>query len=311
MSNDQFYLKEGFFHFLISLESLRTKKEKSTFLENLKMSEDDFFKYVNFLKKYELKVLFDKSYVYPLAEIKTFKLTLNLSDWLAFQMLMQDEDKNNFFKKILSSKFNNKIDENSKIELKNIEEKKFETIKNEEKQFVIALEKCLIDKKVVNLKFENGKHCELLPLRIVFLDGVLSLVGEEMKDHILIYFNVEEIVSFTKNLNTTESKISQIEVNEFISHLRLVNGNEERLVLKLYSPEECDILPKNHFLGNPFVTSNPEGDMIWAASLEMCEDVYQWLFSMKDKVEVLDPGHIRKEFALFVENKKETAKKVS
>ena len=61
------------------------------------------------------------------------------------------------------------------------------------------------------------------------------------------------------------------------------------------------------------MTSSTEGDMIWAATIEMCDDIFHWLYMMRDRVEVLDPGHIRKEFAHFCEMKKEKSqiKKVS
>ena len=135
------------------------------------------------------------------------------------------------------------------------------------------------------------------------------MVGENISDKTLVYFGLEDIKD-VENLDLMyEPNLSQIEVNEFIGHLRLINGKEERLVLKIYSQDQSDLLPEHHFLGNPFVTSSTEGDMIWAATLEMCDDVFHWLYKMRDRIEVLDPGHIRKEFSHYCELKKESSNK--
>ena len=124
-------------------------------------------------------------------------------------------------------------------------------------------------------------------------------------DKILLYFGLEDIDSVTEFQIDYTPNLSQIEVNEFICNLRVISGKEERLILKVYSQYEADLMPGHHFLGNPFVTTNGEGDMIWAATIEMCDDVFKWLYSMKDRAEVLDPGHVRLEFSQYCDLKKE------
>ena len=156
-------------------------------------------------------------------------------------------------------------------------------------------------KKPIVIEFFNSKECAIFPMRLVFLDGTLCVIGESIKDKALVFFGVEDIKDIRDSEHTHDPHISQIEVNEFICHLRLINGKEERLILKIYSQYEADLLPTHHYLGNPFVTSNTEGDMIWAATLEMCDDLFEWLHTMKERVEVLDPGHIRKEFSHYCE----------
>jgi len=132
-------------------------------------------------------------------------------------------------------------------------------------------------------------------------------VGENLTDKTLLYFGIEDISDVSDLTNTYLPNLSQIEVNDFIVNIRLINGKDERLVLKIYNQEGADLLPMHHYLGNPFVSSNTEGDMIWAATIEMCDDVFHWLYFMRDRVEILDPGHLRKDFAHYCELKKQSS----
>jgi hypothetical protein len=159
-------------------------------------------------------------------------------------------------------------------------------------------------RKSLKLQFHKDKDCDIFPHRLVFLDGVLCVIGEDVHSKILKFFPIEEI-SETQELSAAyEANLSQIEVSEFINDLRLINGKQERLILKFHATAEVDVLPAYHYLHNPYVTTNSEGDMIWAATLEMCDDVFQWLYQMKDQIEILDPRFIRKEFAEYCEFQK-------
>jgi len=163
-------------------------------------------------------------------------------------------------------------------------------------------------RQAIKINFFNNKECVIFPHRLVYLDGVLCVIGESTNDKILVYFSLEDIKRVEDFQINYEPNLSQIEVNEFIGNLRVINGKEERLILKVFSQFQAELLPSYHFLGNPFVTSNTEGDMIWAATIEMSDDIFQWLYSMKERVEVLDPGHVRKDFAHFCELKNENSK---
>ena len=85
-------------------------------------------------------------------------------------------------------------------------------------------------------------------------------------------------------------------VDDFINAIRAVAGSEERMVLKVKNAETVDLRPPYHFLGNPYMTSNMNGDLIWAASVEMSDDLLEWLYQIKDSVEILDPEHLKDRF---------------
>ena len=306
MSEAKVYLKEGFFKFLVSMEMLKEKKEKYIFLSSLGISEEDFEEFRTYLMSFNLEILFDDQYVYPLKEQHQFHLNLNLSEWFSLQLQAKDEkDSTDYAYKILKNKIEMISREHQRFNLFKKMNKLNVVTKAEREVIIRRAEFFTIKRSATRIKFINNNFLDVFPLRLVFLDGILSFVAESVLDKTICYFAISEIAELEELSIKYNAHVSQIEINDFISNLRLINGNEERLILKIFSPGEMDLLPKHHFLGNPFVTSNNEGDMIWAASIEMCDDVYEWLYQMKDQVEILDPGHIRKDFAHYCELQKE------
>ena len=301
----QLILNDNFWKFLVSLEELKEKKDKFLFCESLDINEETLYEFQNFLSRFQIKSICVDDFILPLADQCKIKIEFTLSEWLALQANFH-ENKNNmdhYSQHIIHNKLliaRNAFEQfnlyrqppNSSIEPVQTENLKKKI------DYVIAY------KKPITIEFHNDKECIVFPHRLVFLDGTLCVIGESVSDKTLVYFGVEDIENIKDFEQNYEPNLSQIEINEFICHLRLINGKEERLILKVYNQYDTDLLPSHHFLGNPFITTNSEGDMIWAATLEMCDDLFQWLYSMKDRVEVLDPGHVRKEFAHYCDNKK-------
>ncbi len=312
MSDLKVYLKEGFFKFLVSIEELKEKKDLHIFINSVGITSDDLKEFREYLRGFDIIVECDDVDIYPLRERPTIHLDLNVSEWMAMQSIFsQNKEFSSYSHKLVK----NKIEEIQRIHeafnLNRAQNQKFSTPNCDFKTTnnLKILEAAIIKKEICSLTFMNTHQCDVIPLRITYLDGIMCLIAENKNDRSLSYFAISDLSQVKKINGECDTHIGQLEVNEFIGHLRIINGNEERLILKLYNPGEVDLLPKYHHLHNPFVTSNSEGDMIWAASIEMCEDVYEWLYSMKDFVEVLDPGHIRKEFAQFCMQKND--KKIS
>jgi len=308
MSEIQFILNDNFWKFLVSLEGLKEKKEKNLFCESLGINEETLFKFQEFLNRFNVMSLNIDGFVMPLKEQCKIKMEFSFSEWLALQASFhKEEDKNNlehYYQHIVQNKL--LVAQNACVQFNLFNQTSGTTVCiNKVEDLKKKFDYVISHKKPITIEFHNSKECIVFPHRLVFLDGILCVIGESTHDKMLVYFGVEDIKDIKDFNQTYEPNLSQIEINEFVCHLRLVNGKEERLVLKIYNQYESDLLPSHHFLGSPFVTTNAEGDMIWAATLEICEDLFQWLYEMKDRAEVLDPRHIRKEFALYCENKKE------
>ncbi len=312
MSQNLLHLEDCFWKFLISLEELKEKKEKFLFCSSIGINEEKFEEYAEFVKKFNLTVEFNDQYIFPLKQEKEIQVKFTLAEWLAAQATLginQKREIATYSTQIIENKMKFEIGRKPEFEL--FQKPKVTSIENKtfsSNQLNRKIEYNIISRKVINLHLLNGNDCSIFPHRLVYLDGDLSVIGESLTDRTLLYFNLEDIKDVNSLDMIYEPNLSQIEINEFIVHLRLINGKEERLVLKIYSQDQSDLLPENHYLGNPFVTASPEGDMIWAATIEMCDDIFFWLYEMRDRVEVLDPGHIRKEFAHYCELKKESKK---
>lgn len=306
MSDQQIILENSFWKFLVSLEELKERKELVILCSSLAIDEDTLEAYCEFLTRFKVAVLRDEHFVYPLKEQCRIKMEFTLSEWLALQASFPQGSPAYYYQQIVQDKMQMAQRANAMFSLyKKPDEhvasgNAFDNLKKK-------IDYDIVCRKSMKIEFFSHKECDIFPHRMVFLDGILCVVGENIQDKTLVYFGVEDISDVTNLENVYEPNLSQLEVNEFIGHLRLINGKEERLVLKIYSQNQEDLLPEHHFLGNPFVTSSTEGDMIWAATIEMCDDVFNWLYKMRDRVEVLDPGHVRKEFSHYCELKKENA----
>jgi hypothetical protein len=306
MSEHKVILDDSFWKFLVSLEELVEKKDRALFCSSLNLDDEELLKYQMFLKEMDVQCEIDQSFIYPLKEKFSLKIEFSLSEWLAFQAAFKDKENSSYYHRIVQNKLQIAQMAHEQFVLYKKPAFVISTIEAQEnlnKQIDFAI--CY--KKPLEVHFHNGKMNSLYPHRLVFLDGILCVVGESLKDKTLVYFGVEDIATIGDLKVEHEPNLSQIEINDFINHLRIINGKEERLILKIYSQYDTDLLPSHHFLENPFVTSNAEGDMIWAATIEMCDDVFQWLYNMRDRVEILDPGHIRKEFSLYCELKKQSS----
>lgn len=154
------------------------------------------------------------------------------------------------------------------------------------------------------IKKEATSH-GILPLRLVYLDGELEVIGEELKRGILRPFLVENICEIQERHlpKNYKKNLTGQDVIDYIESGRLVIENEERLVLKIPSGQKIDLAPPYLYMGNPFAAINSDGDMIWAASLEISIPLFEWL-SMNPKIEILDPPSVAIQLQLFLQNKR-------
>ena len=304
MSDQQYILEDSFWKFLVSLEDLKERKKMILFCSSLSIDEATLEKYCDFLTRFKVVVMKDEHYIYPLNEQSIIKMEFSLSEWLALQASIPKDNNAFYFQQIIQNKMS--MAQNAHAQFSLFKKPEEQIISGSFVENLIMKIDCNIAaRNSLKIKFFADKECSIFPHRLVFVEGILCIIGENIADKMLVYFGVEDIHDIENITTEYQPNLSQIEVNEFIDHLRLINGKDERLVLKFYSQDQSELLPKYHFLGNPFVTTSAEGDLIWAATLEICDDIYNWLYKMRDKVEVLDPGHIRKEFSHYCELKKE------
>ena len=150
----------------------------------------------------------------------------------------------------------------------------------------------------------DKKTYEIFPHKLIMLEGELTLIGEETIDRCLVSYCLDEVSKIKLNsINEYTMNYSRFEVDEFVMAIRAVSGREERLVLKIDQNKPVNLNPDYQFLGHPYMTANSEGDFIWAASVEISSPLYDWIISMGESVEILDPADVRSEFEKYREIK--------
>lgn len=159
-------------------------------------------------------------------------------------------------------------------------------------------------KKLLDISFFDGKKSKLYVHRLVYIDGKLSIVGEEYIGRCLVYFPLGQVVGMDiDHMTPYIPNFCSAEMDDFISAIRAINGSEVRLVLKVRSDLPVDFTPKHHFIGKPYMTTNVNGDIIWGGFVEVSNDLLDWLFTFYDRIEILAPITIRRKFLDYCEKK--------
>jgi hypothetical protein len=180
-------------------------------------------------------------------------------------------------------------------------------IPKDKEQNLSDINESVVTGELLILKTGEESRVEVYPHKIVFLDGVLSLIGEDTNDRCMVCIDFDNIESSLKvSDHHYKVNFTAQEVDDFIMAIRSITGNEERLVLRVSAPEKVNLKPQFHFLGSPYVTTNTEGEFIWAASVEVSEELFKWIESIKDEVEILDPQEVKEQFESYLQDKKVT-----
>ncbi|MBY0517639.1 MAG: WYL domain-containing protein [Bacteriovoracaceae bacterium] len=165
------------------------------------------------------------------------------------------------------------------------------------------IEEAILADDTILVECLGGKLLSLIPCKLTFLEGALTLIAEESHDHGLLALPLSEIGNIKRANKTKKARANVHEVSEFIAALRSMSESEMRLVLKIKNPEKFNLMPDYHFLGKPCLVTNAEGELIWAAWVEPCDELYSWIFEMDQHVEILEPSEFILDYAAFCEEK--------
>ena len=167
-----------------------------------------------------------------------------------------------------------------------------------------AIERSMEEGGTVVLRLKDKSDYEIYPHSIFIIDGNLDVVGEEIADHRMLSFPLKDIVRC--RLNTVRSyrpNFCKSEVENFVRAIRSIEGSEARLILKIINPAEVDLRPPYHFLGNPYMAVNMDGELTWSASVELNDKTFYWLKKIKDDVEIIYPREVKLQFEQYLKNK--------
>ncbi|MEI8345857.1 MAG: WYL domain-containing protein [Pseudomonadota bacterium] len=166
------------------------------------------------------------------------------------------------------------------------------------------IEKSLDGKEIFALKLENRRPLIVYPHRLAYIDGKLTLIAEDCTNRTLNYYNASEITYWKKKANSRYSpNFNTKAVDHFMAQIRAVNGNEVRLVLKVMAGTQQDLNNGHHYFRRPYVASNPQGDLIWGAWVEISPEFFDWLYKIRTKINILDPLSLRKAFERYCQRR--------
>ncbi len=238
------------------------------------------------------------------SEAIQYMLPLSPSEWMElFKML--DEQRGVENPAIYSLK--RKVTENGPIkvvmELLSQLETWDQELSTSFQSMINELEELIADQRMIQLSTSEEKIYSLFPYKVLHLEGSLSLIAEDAVDHCLFVVPLGEISAFSILETLSKPRVTAYEVEEFITAIRAMNEKETRLILKIHEPHSTNLFPEHQFLGKPCMVTNPAGDLIWAAYVEPCEALYEWLMTLGARVEILDPVNFKEDYLIYCEEK--------
>jgi hypothetical protein len=245
-------------------------------------------------------------------EVNKIQVEFSLSEYLSLQMsfphIDQGKSSKGFFRpmfyKILElQNLYPEIDVVHLLEKEKSRNRSLITQESDDLQKIKDLDTAILLRRCISVNINDEsiqKRKKLLPHRLVFIDGKLNLVAEDIYERSLLHYPLAEVLSIQEILEEEYPGFSTInQIDEFLIAIRGMNGDEVRLVLKLSPQREMDLLPEYHFFHKPYVTNNDRGELIWTAYAEKSQALYLWLFEYRKDIEVLSPENVRQEFSDF------------
>lgn len=238
------------------------------------------------------------------SEAIQYMLPLSPAEWMQLHHILSSQKS---FESPVTNSLKKKVTENGPIkvvmELLNQLEQWDQELTESQQHMIHELENGIFEKHLVSVQTFESKKFNLYPCKVIHLEGHLSLIAEDVQDHCLLVVPLKEIHSIETIQKNANPKVSPFEVEEFITAIRAMNEKETRLILKIHDPQSINLFPDHHFLGKPCMITNPNGDLIWAAYVEPCESLFDWLMTLGRNVEILDPVRFKEEYLMYCEEK--------
>lgn len=318
MSSSSILDQSRFWEIIGYLVTLDSKKSFDDICKDLSITKPQLNSFIHFLKEvdYHLDIHADQQKKLISSPEREPKITVEFSllEWLQFQAncpaILANRDKpyfEGFADKLVSleRQYHNHDLFHPLQKLEKVEGSRIalaESPENSSNKLVSQLEEAIMEEKCVEVK-AVGKLYNVYPRLVVFIEGNIGLIAETISDSCIIKFDVSEIDSVSRLAAEWNPTLSRFEVDEFVLGLRAICENEVRLILKVFSLDNFHLQLRHQLFGNPCMVTNPNGEMIWAASVEPSEVIFDWIYSLGSGVEIIDPKSFKKEYLQYCESK--------
>lgn len=322
MSDSSVLKTEKFWQILRFLSNLENKTSWDEVCSNLSLTNKQLNSFLIFLREVSFEIKVESSdgenkFLIPPSESPSVEINFNLIEWLEFQAHFPylDEAKgepfhDNFQMKMEDfEKEHQSLDLFSPLDVFEHSQKSPLKIYNDEDdtqyEVLTQIEKAVVAQEVVQLSFLNSQHKDIaiFPRKIVYLDGELSLVGENIQDNTLMQMTIQSISHVSIEDSTWSPVFTSSEMNEFVSSMRKMSDFSTRLILKIKSYEKFQLNLGHQFFENPCVFTNGVGEIIWAATIEPNEEIFDWLASLGQDVEIIESSEFKRKYLNYCESK--------
>jgi len=337
MSSYQSPGSDRFWSIIKQLEELTSPLSVDKFCQNLGIGQVELYRAIHFYQimkvQFVVKEIDQLEMIVPPTEIPKIYIEMSLTEWLSFQghFPVLDQVKDSLFHQILVDRLVNiercyqeydffeayaalEMDDSpfkikAQINLVDAVEPEVKSIFNDMPDIYQTIEKSLAHQEVLSISLKDGKTFQFFPHKIVHLGGNLHLIGEDLIGACLLYFDMDQINKVVVYQDKSHTPlVTSKEVEQFIEGMREIDGNTIRLILKITNPQNDDLVPLFQFLGKPALISNPKGEVIWAATIEPGEELFNWLYQLGSSVKIIDPLNFKQDFDRHVqENFKKSA----
>ena len=308
-------ISDRFWNILQEIDGLEADCPLEVFkdrFEDEDISHESVLEVVHFLKKFDYPICMKKvggqAWLTLTGERKSVLIEMSFSNWLSVQAhapFVKELENKAFHENLMEclqgvEKKYPKFD----LSLALAPENPLEVVPFDKRVALGELNRAITNRDIVLVYLSNNKKYECYPHRVLYIDGDLTFVGEEVTDRCLVSYSFNE-VERVKTLEDVsyQANFMSPEIDDFIYAIRAITGNEERLVLKIRSPENVNLKPDYQFLGNPYITVNTDGDFIWAASVDISDELFSWMESIQNDIEILDPVDLQDQFLEYLEHK--------
>ena len=235
-----------------------------------------------------------------------YMLPVSPSEWTFLQKLLEKAPVNSFEDpsyENLKKKLHDDSPLNTMMQILSQIDSWDHEFSQEDQKLVSRLDEAVNSHQVLSIKTTDDKTYSVFSCKVLHLEGHLTLIAEDAADHCLMVIPLHKIQSWEPLEKNSTPRVTNFELEEFIAAVRSMNEKETRLILKIYNPQAVNLFPDHHFLGKPCMVTNPEGDLIWAAYVEPCHDLFDWVYSLAHHVEILDPTNFKEQYFSYLEEK--------
>jgi len=319
---ENFSYEKCFWKVLTYLDNLEEKITVEDLAILLGVEKDLIFRGVQFFERfnieYKCEIRGTKTIIHPFPSQINMSLSLSLTEWISLE---------NYIPKKNGEEVSSFSVRKSNVSPKNVQKNFFEILEFEKKkekliskigtennlhyEIINTIEKALREGSLLLIELDNSKKEEVFPRSLSYVDCNLHFVGDEKNDRCLVYVNTKEIKSIVLSCGEGYKKnFSLKEVNDFINSLRSMGGKELRVVLKFYT-NDVNLTPPITYYDEPYVTYSSDGSLIWSASLELGNDLFEWLLKNDEQIEIIDPFFLKKELDDYKKHRVKAYKKAS